>query len=33
MGNVLGYPNKLPDIFTELEVDFFLLRKLIVKNV
>ncbi len=32
MGNVLGYPNELPDIFTELEIEFFVLKRLIVKN-
>jgi len=29
VGNVLGYPGKLPDIYNELEINFFLLRRLI----
>jgi len=29
VGQVLGYVGKLPDIFTELEINFFLLRRLL----
>merc|ERR1712085_185916 len=29
VGHVLGHPGKLPDIFTELEISFFLLRRLL----
>ena len=29
VGQVLGYANKLPDIFTDLEINFFLLRRLL----
>lgn len=29
IGQVLGYPGNLPDIYTELEVNFYLLRRLV----
>lgn len=29
VGQVLGYVNKLPDIYTDLEINFFLLRRLL----
>jgi len=29
VGQVLGHPDQLPDIFTELEINFFLLRRLL----
>jgi translation initiation factor 2 subunit 3 len=29
VGNVLGYPGKLPDIYTKIEVNFYLLKRLI----
>jgi translation initiation factor 2 subunit 3 len=29
VGNVLGYPGYLPDIYVELEISFYLLRRLI----
>lgn len=32
VGNCLGYPNSLPEIFIEIEVEFFLMRKLIIRQ-
>lgn len=32
VGNVLGHPNQLMDIFKKIEIQFFLLRKLITKT-
>ncbi|EGR34178.1 hypothetical protein IMG5_021310 [Ichthyophthirius multifiliis] len=29
VGNVLGYPGKLPDIYTKIEVNYYLLKRLI----
>lgn len=29
MGQVLGHPGKLPEVYIELEVQFFLLRRLL----
>lgn len=31
VGNVMGYPDALPEILTELEIEYFKLRKLIIK--
>ena len=34
VGNIIGYPNSLPDVYDELEIDYYLLRRLVgVKNV
>ncbi|KRX11052.1 Translation protein, beta-barrel domain [Pseudocohnilembus persalinus] len=32
VGNCLGYANSLPDVFIEIEVEFFLMRKLIIRQ-
>ncbi len=32
VGNVLGYPDKLPEIYIEIEIDYRLLRKIIMKG-
>jgi len=29
VGHVLGHPNKLPDVYIELEVTFYLLKRLL----
>lgn len=29
VGHVLGHPNKLPDVYIELEVQFYLLKRLL----
>lgn len=33
VGNIIGYPHSLPDVYDELEIDYYLLRRLVgVKN-
>ena len=29
VGNIIGYPGKLPDVFIEIEIEYYLLSKLL----
>jgi translation initiation factor 2 subunit 3 len=29
VGNIIGYPGKLPDVFLEIEIEYYLLSRLL----